>query len=125
MGGGPAQGQGDQVDTGVEGRSWRRPGERLVLFGAGGEKPEEGGRQPPAAGCFCEGATPASGGTAQVGTTLSLAGGAGHAARHPGARPSKNDTVNTMRLWSPPRRPTTSSSTTVRPSVPTWGLIPD
>ena len=37
------------------------------MFEAGGEKPEEGGWQPPAGGCFCEGATPASGGTAQVG----------------------------------------------------------
>lgn len=43
MGGGSAQGQ-VTMDTGVEGRSWRRPGERLVLFGAG-EKPEEGGRR--------------------------------------------------------------------------------
>ena len=73
---------------------------RRTQSGVGGEKPEEGGRQPPAAGCLCEGATPASGGTAQVGdhafpwqVVLAMP----YDTPVPGY---KNDTVNTMRLWS-------------------------
>lgn len=96
-----------------------------MLFEAGGEKPEEGGWQPPAGGCFCEGATPASGGTAQVGdhafpwqVVLAM----------PYDTPVsgyKNDTVNTMRLWSAKAPNDFKLHDCTSPPVPTWGLIPD
>jgi len=123
-GGGAAQGQ-VTMDTGVEGRSLRRPGERLVLFEVGRKKPEEGGWQPPAGGCFCEGATPASGGTAQVGdhafpwqVVLAMP----YDTPVPGY---KNDTVNTMRLWSAKAPNDFKLHDCASPPVPTWGLIPD
>lgn len=95
-----------------------------MVFGPGGEKPEAGGRQPPAGGCFCEGATPALGGTAQVGdhafpwqVVLAMP----YDTPVPGY---KNDTVNTMRLWSAKAPNDFKLHDCASLPVPTWGLIP-
>lgn len=94
-----------------------------MVFGPGVEKPEEGRRQLPAGGCFCEGATPALGGAAQVGdhafpwqVVLAMP----YDTPVPGY---KNDTVNTMRLWSAKAPNDFKLHDCASPPITTWGLI--